>query len=109
MFNTKADIYAFTRKVYSRLGREDYMFRLIKKKELHGQCFKGCRWIELNPDGEIVSTLVHEVLHDIYQDWSEEKVAANERLLMAQLSHRQCINLGKALFKKLDYCSKIKI
>jgi len=78
------------------------MVRFIRSKDVHGLCYKGLNWIELTADGEILTTLVHEMLHDIYPKWEEEKVASMEKLVMAQLSHRQMINLMKALSDSLD-------
>ena len=107
MFNTKKDLYAFTGKVYNRLKRDRFMVKFIRSKEVHGLCYKGCKWIELTADGAILTTLVHEMLHDIYPEWEEEKVASMEKLVMAQLSHRQMINLMKALAESLDKNYKI--
>jgi len=109
MFNTKKNIYTFLSKVYSRLRSEDFMVRLLKSTKLHGRCYRGARWIELNPDGEILSTLVHEMIHDIYPSWTEKKVASSERLVMAQLSHRQMINLMDALVSALKRGIEVKI
>lgn len=112
MFSTKKQIYAFTRKVYHRLNHECFMVRFIRSKEVHGLCYKYCNFIEITADGVILATLVHEMLHDIYPEWTEKRVLKMERFIMNRLSHRQMINLIEALAgslkRNLKLWNKIK-
>jgi len=101
MFSTKAQIYTFTRQVYRRLKNESFMVKFMRQKGVAGKCYPGINWIELNPSEDVLSTLVHEMLHDIYPDWTEKKVLKMENLLMNKLSHKQMINLWVALGESL--------
>lgn len=97
----KKDIYVFTRKAYKRLKDDDFTFRFANLRGLHGLCDIGDKRIQLNPKGEILNTLVHEILHDVNPDWSETKVLKEESRIMARLSYRQMINLILALGEAL--------
>ena len=101
---TKGQIYAFMRTLYFLLKYKDFHVRFFRSTERRGEVGidENDEWIcSLNPKEEVLSTLVHEVLHVKYPDMSEKRVLAKEREIMAQLSHRQLMNmtvkLGEAL------------
>ena len=98
------DVYSFTRKAYKRLKDDDFTFRLANLRGVHGLCDIGDKRIRLNPKGELLSTLVHEILHDVNPSWNETKVLREESRIMARLSHRQMINLLSALCEALKRC-----
>jgi hypothetical protein len=93
----KSELYGFTHQVYQRLGNHYFILRFIRDDNVHGYCYPGANTIEMNPKGQLLATLVHEMLHDLYPSWDENKVLARERLIMAQLSHRQMANLMVAM------------
>jgi hypothetical protein len=101
---TKRETYAFTRKVYKCLKNPDFTLRLRTMRDFHGLCFMGDNRIQLNPRGEILSTLIHEFVHEFNHKWSETKVLKAESAIMRQLSHRQMINLMRAMVDALDRC-----
>jgi len=97
----KKDIYDFTRKAYSRLKDPDFALCFARLRGVHGYCFVGGGFIQINPRGEVLSTLVHELLHSMHPDWSETKVLRSESAIMSALSHRQMINLMFAMCEAL--------
>jgi hypothetical protein len=98
---TKAQLYRFTTNIYKRLKNESFNLRFMRVQGVHGFCWPGADVIQMNPQGQILSTLVHEMIHDIHPSWEEEKVLAHERVIMTQLSHRQMANLMVAMGKAL--------
>jgi hypothetical protein len=97
----KAWIYGFTSKVYSRLKDKDFIIKFFRSKDTAGLCHFDQKLIELNPHEDILSTLVHEMLHSIYPEWKEKKVVAHENLIMQKLSHKQMANLTVAMGQAL--------
>lgn len=53
---------------------------------VHGVCDASTGVIVIDPAPATVSTLLHELLHRRYPDWSERRVAREERQLMRALS-----------------------
>jgi len=97
----KSQLYRFTNRIYMRLKHERFTLRFIRAPGVHGYCYPGMGLIQMNPSGDILATLVHEMIHDFYPNWREERVLAHERMMMAQLSHRQMANLMFAMGKAL--------
>jgi len=98
---TKAQIYNFTAQVYKRLADIEFVVKFFRSKDTAGLCHFDQKLIELNPHEDIISTLVHEMLHSIHPNWPEEKVEANEKYIMQKLSHKQMANLLMALSASL--------
>jgi len=100
---TKNQLYKFTYEIYNRLNKDGFVLRFMRAPGVHGYCFPGADLIKMNPQGEVLATLVHEMIHDIHPKWNEDRVLAHEREVMAQLSHLQMANLmiamGKALLR----------
>jgi hypothetical protein len=105
---TKHDLYKFTSTVYRKLRDKTFTVKFIRDKKLCGQCYIGEKWIELNPHMDVISTLIHEMLHDINPLMTEKQVLAQEKLIMNQLSHKQLVNLMVALGKALKRTHKKK-
>lgn len=94
-------VYKFVSRVYKRLNDPTFTIKLKNLPGLHGECLQGADTVHLNPKGETVATLVHEMLHDFHHGWSETKVLEYERKIMTRLSQKQIgrllIALGLAL------------
>lgn len=98
---TKAQLYRFTTNIYKRLKNDSFNLRFMRTPGVHGFCYPGADLIKMNPQGQVLSTLVHEMIHDIHPNWEEDRVMAREREVMAQLSHRQMANLMVAMGRAL--------
>lgn len=57
-------------------------------------------WIRINPKMDIVSTIVHEVIHLVHNDWDEETVLDVEDRIVKRLSKKQAVAILKAFVKK---------
>ena len=99
-------MYAFTSKVYRRLNDPEFTIQFFKSKQFAGVCYLGEKFIKISATDQILSTLIHEMVHDIYPGWTEEQVEGRERLIMNRLSYRQLINLTGALHKSLSRSHK---
>jgi hypothetical protein len=71
------------------------VFLCVAKDEFAGETDHETIWLDLRR--EILTTFIHECLHIIYPDWSEEKVAATEQHLTKCLTSKQAKNLLKRL------------
>lgn len=98
---TKQELYRFTQKVYARLRDPEFDIKLFRSKDTLGLCHFDKKCIEINPKSDMLSTLLHEMLHSINPEWSEEKVLQQEAIIMKQLSHRQMANLMLAFGEAL--------
>lgn len=72
----------------------------MRNKDNHGFSYGGK--IEIDTQGEAIRVIVHELIHEVKPDWSEKKVEAMERQLMATLSHRQLKNILTAFVRRLE-------
>jgi hypothetical protein len=97
---SKQDIYKFTRRAYKLLKDEDFLWKFKRYSDVTGRHYGD--GIGLDPRRDIISTLVHEVLHDMYPDLDEPAIEGRERAMMVQLSHKQLINLLKGLSFALE-------
>lgn len=85
----------FTVKLYRLLRYNPEIFHLTKLRNARGYCHDDGSRIELDYRDEIIPTLIHEVLHFHYPDWSESKVRWHETYLINSLSPRQVKNIIK--------------
>ncbi|MBI3290896.1 hypothetical protein HYZ76_01280 [Candidatus Falkowbacteria bacterium] len=53
--------------------------------------------ITIDPRGEVIATFIHECLHVLYPDWSEDKVIKTEDEIVQCLGHRQAKNLVRLI------------
>lgn len=95
MTYSQKELHSFTRKLYRFLKSDHYLeFRKLKQ-------YRG--WIHheetprviLDHRDKLISTLIHEVLHHLYPDASENRVLDMERAYINQLSDRQIRNIIK--------------
>jgi len=92
---TKIDKDQFVRKLYKLFREKPNIFHVKKLKAARGYCHLETERIELDYRDEIISTLLHEALHFIYPELSEELVLKNEHDLINSLSPRQVRNIIK--------------
>jgi len=77
-------------KLYKLLN-EPYIFSIKKLNKLQGYCDSDEICIDYRKD--ILSTLIHEVLHYYYPNWSETKVLNEERKIINYLTIKQVKNI----------------
>lgn len=53
--------------------------------------------IEISYRHDILSVLIHEVLHHYYPSWPEKRVLSAEKFIMDHLSRRRAVNILKKL------------
>lgn len=84
------------RQTYHLLNNRPEMFTLEK---LHintaGLYHTESKRIVINYRTDILSVLIHEVLHHYYPNWSEQRVLNAERFVMNHISKRRAINILK--------------
>lgn len=80
----KENVYPFVSKCYRLLEEHPDLFSLKKLYNCRGKCYEDS--IQLDYRHELISTLVHEVLHFLHDDWSETKVLIQEAKIMNALS-----------------------
>lgn len=91
----KLNKYRFTRELYKLFREKPNIFHVKKLKSARGYCHTTIERIELDYRDEIISTLLHEAIHFLYPDMSEEQVLKNEHELINTLSPRQVRNIIK--------------
>lgn len=91
----KLNKYRFTRELYKLFRKKPGIFHVKKLKSARGYCHTNIERIELDYRDEIISTLLHEALHFLYPDMSEDQVLRNEKDLINNLSPRQVRNIIK--------------
>lgn len=57
-------------------------------------------WIRVNPKLDIVSTIVHEIIHLLQPDWEEERVLKTEERVVKRLTRKQAVAILRAFVKK---------
>lgn len=57
--------------------------------EQHGETYK----IYINPMPDVIHTVIHELLHVLYPDWSEQYIECQSTRLLNLLSHDEIIEL----------------
>lgn len=90
----------FVRKLYCLLDTRPEIFKVNKLKGYTaGHCFvkpiHGVDKIEVDPKYDVISVLIHEVIHFYYHDWSEEEVLWHEAYYIKVMSARQLRNILK--------------
>ena len=84
------------RKLYLLLKEKPHIFHVVKLKGYTaGQCHVEIERIEIHPKYEVISVLIHEVLHYYYPEWVEDVVLWHEAYFMKKLSARQLKNILK--------------
>lgn len=106
---SKKQVVKYTRKLYRFLEQNhDIRFKKLRlyqgtitlptdqtNHEVDGTLF--ITKIELDPRDTVISTLIHEFIHYVHPDWTEEKVLLMEKTLMNKLTDRQIKNIIKKL------------
>ena len=93
----------YIRRFPSRLYKfllEDHKLTLIKMKSYSGFInydIDGSAEIKIDYRDDFVPTLIHEVLHYLHPDWSEDQVERAERILINKLTKRQIKNIIKRI------------
>lgn len=85
----------FVRKLYRLFKEKPKIFYIKKLKSARGYCHQDIEKIELDYRDEIISTLLHEALHFIHPEMSEDQVLWHETYLINKLSPRQVKNIIK--------------
>lgn len=67
-----------------------------------GTCDYAKRTLYIDFRRDVISTLVHELLHARFPDWSESEVGRREKTVMNHLTPRQARKLHQAMSKVLD-------
>lgn len=85
----------FVRKLYRLFKDKPHIFHIRKLKKARGYCHTEIERIELDYRDEIISTLLHEALHFLHPEMSEDQVLWHETYLINKLSQRQVKNIIK--------------
>jgi hypothetical protein len=97
---SRAEVHAFTRKLYAFL-RDEHTVRLTKHHLFHAQISYPDNeyeaYVTVDYRKDILSSLIHEVLHFYYPQWSEKKVLRMESQMVNAITERQAKNILKAL------------
>ena len=82
------------RRIYKLLRDENVTLGLQKlKKPYVGIAFPWSKEMAIDPRCEVLSVVVHECLHLLYEDARERKILAMEKGIMNNMTVRQFINL----------------
>ena len=96
------NIDAFIRKMYRLLKEKPHIFKI---KDLGhktaGHCMDDGSEIALHYKHDVISTLVHEVIHYLHPDWSEKAVLGAEKYIMNNITPRRATNILKRLTNTL--------
>ncbi len=77
-------------------------FIVLKKlKTVHGWCHEEDDFIEVDYRKEFILTIIHEVLHYIYPNWSESRVMYCEKRIANIITVDDVVFLLKAVIKRL--------
>lgn len=94
------------RRILKRIGEKPKGF--FKFRKMRGTC--GLWWhgdmIEIDYRKQLVPTIVHEVLHDLYQTNPEKWVYQVESKISQILQPRDIYKLLKAMFSNMDFPKK---
>jgi hypothetical protein len=101
MKKSSADYYF--RRIYRLLSSDKVPIILKKIRGTRGQTDHKIIW--LNPQENILPTLIHECLHILYPNWNESKVYKYEAQIFNQLTPRQ---IKKLLLRVALIVNKIK-
>lgn len=85
----------FVRKLYKLFREKPHIFHVKKLRSARGYCHTDIERIELDYRDELISTLLHEALHFLHPEMTEEQVLWHETYLINKLSERQVRNIIK--------------
>lgn len=96
----KKEICQYVRKIHRFLNNSTKNTVIFKKHRgyrgmIHFE--ESERLITLDPRDKVISTLVHEILHDMHPNWSETDILEMERKLINSMSNTQIKNILKKL------------
>lgn len=96
---TRPEVQWYTKRLY-KFMRDGHRFEFTKHRGYRGMIWfdaggEGINVVTLDHRENVISTLIHEVLHAIHDDWSETDILEMERKLINALSDRQIRNLIK--------------
>lgn len=98
---TQTDVNRFTRKLYNFLDRQEHTIKLTKHHTFYAQITYPKNdtdaLVTIDYRRDILSCLIHEVLHHYYPKWSEKKVLRMEAKIINRLTERQAKNIVKKL------------
>ena len=95
---TSSNYYLLIR-IYSLLKRKKRIFTFKSLRTLEGWCDNEFICINLKGNDSCISTTLHECLHYLYPNWSEQQVIRKESAIYHQMSIRQTKWLYKLLVK----------
>lgn len=95
------NINPFIRKLYKLLEQKPEIFKLKKMKDVRGYCLNDGTEIALDHRDELLSTLIHEVIHYFHPDWSEKTVRSAEKYIINNISPKRAGNIVKKLSQAL--------
>jgi hypothetical protein len=92
---SRTDVHRYTRKLY-KFMREGHRIEFKKHRGYRGMIWdspegdcNGVVLVTLDHRENVISTLIHEVLHHIHPDWSETDILNMESQLINALTQRQ--------------------
>jgi hypothetical protein len=91
----KETVYPFLSRMYKLFEKRPDIFELKKLRGIYGECVYDEDKIYIDYRKIFLPTLIHEVLHYFYPDWSETKVLKEESKIVNALSVRQVQNILK--------------
>lgn len=101
-FQTRGDINRFTSKLYKFLDdSHTVQFRRMKTNRGLITTIKYPTQLQLDYTDNIIPTLIHEVLHYLYPDASEEWILKMETRITNKLSERQVRNIIRRLAQNI--------
>lgn len=89
---TKKQANYFLHRIYELLRSDEVDVTFERSRVYRGSTDKFLI-IFLDPNEEILPTLIHECLHMLYLNWSETKILKHETAIFHLLSKKQIINL----------------
>lgn len=90
----KTKVYPFLSQMYNLFKTKPELF-VFKKMKFEGEYDPVGEIIYMDYRKEILSTLIHEVIHYLHYEWCETKVIREERKIVNSLSQRQIKNIIK--------------
>ena len=93
--------YIFRRVLWRIKQKPDGFFKLRKMRGVRGLWWSG-DMIEIDHRKEIVPTIIHEVLHDLYEYNSEKWVYQVESKISQIIKPRDVFNLMQSFFSKME-------
>ena len=89
----KTNVYPFLTRMYKILKTKPDIFVLQKLRNCQGECDWTEDTIKVDYRQEMLSTIVHEMLHYFHPNWSETHVLREEIKIMNALSLCQVKNI----------------